>query len=173
MNKLSNEDIEFLKDLQHELLTQENDCQADPRFWAVAENKRDFGYDPDYADGEVMCGCDGETWDTPEEFLEFLIENEYIKRGDIKEDYDYDFSELLELVDDCDFYTCGYRDNFDVITPDTMFITKKSCQEHIAKNGYHYKQPHTYAMTAWRNPEIERLYKILKEIDWDSINNER
>ena len=133
----------------------------------VAENKREYGYDSNYSDGEAVCSSDGETWDTPEEFLKFALENGYVKKKNIDEGHRYTFDKIIDLMDDHDeFYTCGYRDHRDVIAPDTMFITKKSCQEHIEKNGYHYKQPHTYAMTAWRNPEVERLYKILKETDW-------
>lgn len=35
MNKINKEDIEFLKELQNEMLTQDTICQADPRFWVV------------------------------------------------------------------------------------------------------------------------------------------
>ena len=48
-----------------------------------------------------------------------------------------------------------------------MFITKESCKNHIRLNGYHYHNPHTYAMTAWRSPEVEKLWKLLEETDWE------
>lgn len=35
--QISEEDYEFLKDLQHELNTQENDGQADPIYWSVMD----------------------------------------------------------------------------------------------------------------------------------------
>ncbi|WP_242159572.1 hypothetical protein, partial [Bacillus cereus group sp. BfR-BA-01431] len=34
-----NKDIQFLKDLQQELKTQEIDCQASPRFWTLMDYK--------------------------------------------------------------------------------------------------------------------------------------
>ena len=33
------EDIQFLKDLQQELLNQDHDCQAEPRYWTVGDYK--------------------------------------------------------------------------------------------------------------------------------------
>jgi len=165
MNK---EDIEFLKDLQREINMQDSDGNAQPVFWVVNENKREWGFNSGYADNVAMCSCDGETWNTPEEFLEFLIDNEYVFKGQIDENYDYDFDELLEMINDCDFYTCGYRDE-DRTVEDTFFLTKRACKQHIEQNGYHYTKPHTYAMTAWRSPEYERFITLFKNINLDEI----
>lgn len=166
---MTKEDIDFLKELQNELKTQDNDSQASPRFWVVAENNREYGIESGYADGEIACGADEDSWETVDEFIAFLIENGYLSEDQIDKKYDYDFKEIIEMLDDSDFYTCGYRNNYDVVAPDTMFITKRSCKQHIELNHYHYKEPHTYAMTAWRNPEFERVLKILTDTDWDKI----
>ena len=54
MNKISKKDIEFLKELQHEMLTQDTVCQADPRFWVVQQKVRTYGIHEDYGiDGTV------------------------------------------------------------------------------------------------------------------------
>lgn len=37
---MTKEDVEFLKKLQHEMLTQDNACQAASRFWAVKDVER-------------------------------------------------------------------------------------------------------------------------------------
>lgn len=51
-----------------------------------------------------------------------------------------------------------------------MFLTNRSCKEHIRANHYHYNaDAHSYAMTAWRSPEVERLFKILDVIDWKTM----
>lgn len=168
MINTTKEDIDFLKDFQNELNTQTDDGNAQPVFWVVAEHKREYDYDPDWADGVIMCGCDDESWDTPEEFLKFLLENNYIKESQIDKDYEYDFDELLNLIDDCDFYIYGYKDS-DVIVPDTFFLTKRECEKHIERNSYHYDHPHTYAMTAWRSPEFERFMKLFKNINLDKM----
>lgn len=37
------------------------------------------------------------------------------------------------------------------------------------ENLKRHEDAHTYAMTASRSPRVEKLYKILQEIDWDRI----
>lgn len=60
------------------------------------------------------------------------------------------------------------------IYPNTMFLTQKAAEEHLKSNYYHYSEDaHTYAMTSWRNPETEKLWKILKEIDWGKQNEKK
>ena len=166
--EMTKEDIEFLKDLQHEINTQETDGQADPRFWVVNQSKRDWGFESGYADDIMICNCDGDTWETTEEFLDYLVEDGYLYKSEIDENYDYNFDEILALLDNSDFYICGYRDE-DSIVSDTFFLTKRACEQHIEQNGYHYSKPHTYAMTAWRSPEYERFMKIFKSLNLDGI----
>jgi hypothetical protein len=49
------------------------------------------------------------------------------------------------------------------ISRDTgAFLTKRACKEYIERFGYNHYKPHTYAMTAYRNFELERLLKILR-----------
>jgi hypothetical protein len=48
------------------------------------------------------------------------------------------------------------------------FITKRACQEYIDKYGYNHSNPHTYAMTAFRNHEYEKLINTLKTIKFDN-----
>ena len=67
-------------------------------------------------------------------------------------------------------YSVAYYNIESKIYQDTMFLTNKSCKEHIRLNNYHYSSDaHSYAMTAWRSPEVEKLFKILQEVDWDKI----
>ena len=109
--EINKEDYEFLKDLQHELLTQENDGNADPVFWGVMEKK----------EVSVPDGC-----------------------GDCSKIV-YDVDELCRFTG--------------------AFITKRACKEYVEKYAYNHSQPRTYAMTAYRNFELERLLNILKTID--------
>ena len=55
------------------------------------------------------------------------------------------------------------------IADNTMFLTLREAQEHIRLNDYHYLDPHTYGMTAWRSPQVEQLYKILHEVDFKQL----
>ena len=62
-------------------------------------------------------------------------------------------------------YGVVYVENVKRVTPFTgAFITKRACKNYIEKYGYNHNDPHTYAMTAYRNFELGRLLKILKTI---------
>lgn len=186
MNK---EDIEFLKDLQHEMLTQDTVCQASPRFWVVMQTVRDYWVD-DSVDGVCIFDTDasenvfeGEL----EDLAEWLKENfDVITKcechfGDLeieceddKEFYLMNVSEIKDFFDEYDYkrYSiCNYRDR-EEIAQDTMFLTLRECREHIERNKHHYTKPHTYAMTAWRSPQVEKLYKILENTNWDEVIKE-
>ena len=57
--------------------------------------------------------------------------------------------------------------------PNTMFLTEKEAREHLERNYYHYSEDaHTYCMVAWRSPEVEKLWKILRETKWDCKDKE-
>lgn len=63
-----------------------------------------------------------------------------------------------------------YQDYVEKISTDTgCFLTKRACQEYIDKYKYNHSNPHTYAMTAYRNYELEHLLRIIKTIDIDKI----
>lgn len=56
------------------------------------------------------------------------------------------------------------------IYSDTLFLTQKSAENHLKSNHYNYdKDAHTYAMTAWRSPEVQMLWKIIQEINWEEL----
>lgn len=94
-----------------------------------------------------------------------------------EDDNEYYIDDISEIKDFLNEYGSGsysiyyYRDREEIVQ-DTMFLTLRECKEHIEANNYHYHNPHPYAMTAWRSPQVERLYKILQETDWDKIKIE-
>jgi hypothetical protein len=54
------------------------------------------------------------------------------------------------------------------IYENTMFLTQIDAENHLRENYYHYSDDaHTYAMTAWRNPRMDKLISILQEVEWD------
>lgn len=170
---LSQEDIKFLKELQHKLKTQETDYQAAPRFWGVMETKRVYGIDMEYDYTGKMLRCtDLQEFNFHENELanakEYLVENDYCTEENIShinlmddlEEYMYD---ILNLESEWVYY----RDE-DILSEQTgCFLTKEACKKHIELNHYHYSKPRTYAMTAWRNPEFERLMKIIEDIQFE------
>lgn len=173
------EEIQFLKELQQELLIQENDGQREPRYWSIMDYKwivTAEGYEDrislfdsdscetidlkDYVD-EIVNG------DRRDEFSEDDIEeleNE-LEWGSSSDIYDW-----IERNDDTSRFYPVYEEEISFIAPNTLFLTKAEAKRHLELNHYHYSpKAHTYAMTAWRAPKIERLMKILENFDWDSV----
>ena len=52
------------------------------------------------------------------------------------------------------------------------FLTKEACKKYIERYRYNHSEPHTYAMTAYRNFELGRLLDILKNIDFKEYGEE-
>lgn len=167
---LSKDDYEFLKDLCHELNTQEHDGQAAPRFWGILETKEEPS--PEGIGEPVIYMGDGCTMDAKE--VVDYIETNYLpdSRDETKDSWDMvdknNLNDLIEFMHDS-FGWCETR----IVWVDTQqrvseqtgcFITKRACKKHIENNRHHYCRPQTYAMTAWRNPEFERLLTILQNI---------
>lgn len=181
-----NETIQFLKDLQTQIQYEDEhdyDSQASPRFWALMDYREvptheDYGMDRIsyyHNDG------DHTEFNTVKELKEFLLSQEY----EVEEDEVDEYKELLEDDETSiealwEFVTNNLNEgeHFNevpvkkesFIVPDTMFLTKKEAKAHIKSNHYHYtSKVHTYAMTAWRAKEVEKVWEILKSFDWDSI----
>lgn len=99
-----------------------------------------------------------------------VIAEEYGNISDID-----DLLRAMELIDLIDFgkFKVAYYRNEHYCYPNTMFLTNRSCKEHIDANFYHYSEDaHSYAMTAWRSPEVERLWNVLDKIDWESLRED-
>lgn len=184
---ITKDDIEFLKELQHEMLTQDHVSQAAPRFWVVRGTVREYGIQDGWCDGEsIRIDCES-CIDTMEEAYEHLIEYyskipyKYCKDKDIVSYYDdtrEEWIELINLEDVCEFLKENGNDEAEIIGhrevekiyENTMFLTNRECKAHIKANHYHYpKDAHSYAMTAWRAPEVARLWNILDKINWDEV----
>lgn len=211
---LSREDLDFLIELQHEMLTQDHVSQAAPRFWVVAGTQKVY-VGEEYAEGEELVDDDGALADGIEEAVQYFLD-EYLEELKDDEKFEYilekesynsfDSWRFAKIEKDCNEETVQdyiegeeiiYEKNcisnigeliealeegevirqgrYDVAAyrkehyryPDTMFLTNRSCKRHIELNHYHYSgDAHSYAMTAWRSPEVERLWNILDKIEW-------
>ncbi len=177
MRKLTKEDIDFLKKLQHELLTQETDYEAAPRYWVVVQNERRYGFDLDFEDGCSMYSSAEADYvgDTVDEVIEY-IKATYDHECKADED---DYEDLLTMESLAEYLNKNVSDDFKVIYYNiehhvrkngSLFLTKRECQEHIRLNRYHYNDTvHTYADTAWRSPTFERVLEILENCDFEEI----
>lgn len=193
MNKLNKEDIEFLKDLQNEMLTQDKCGTISPRYWVVMQDVKEYGYEEECADGcELYSGEDSEIYTLDECYDlvdEYLYNNYGENNYEIEKDnfctiivdiksidkqinfYDIeDIKCFLNKEYGYEKYDTAYYCNFERQVENTMFLTLEDCKRHIELNRYHYNNPRPYCCTAWRSPRVERLFKILENTDWSEYN---
>lgn len=185
MNNSTNEDIQFLIDLQNKLKYQSEhdyDCQASPRFWTLMDYRKTPA-DPDYDSGEhEYFHNDGDYTrfddysdlkDFVKEYYEDAIEEDEDLKELLEDEYTT-FEDLWEYIDDnlngdrCFGKVFVKEEEF--IVQNTMFLTKEEAKRHIELNHYHYtSKVHTYAMSAWRAPQVERVLNILEHFDWNKV----
>lgn len=197
-HNITNKELEFLQELQNELNTQDDLCQANPRFWVIKGSEK--LYNVDEADGYELydADCCETIAENMEEIYKYIRDEELdeicecdgIKReisyepptffgtGVIKITETEDKSNYIELesLEDIRVWLNEYTNrNFNVISyktvdktyEDTMFLTQKDAEEHLRSNYYHYSDDaHTYAMTAWRSPRVEKLLNILSTVNF-------
>lgn len=180
---MMNETLEFLKALQKEMVTQDNDSQANPRFWVVGDYEWRVAAEGCGERTGYFCFdlCENRTLtlrELADELHEHLEEdeNEDLDYANLKEyeDDSWELTDLVEdLLDDLGYDYTKHEESFEhIIHPNTFFLTKSEAKKHIELNHYHYSsKAHTYAMTAWRSPQVEKLYAILEETNWDALND--
>lgn len=166
----------FLKNLQSEMNNQENDGQASPRFWVVGDYKF-VATDEEHAERTLIYTYDDCEARELQEYFDMLKDS-----GEYEEEQLQELENILDWEDSDDFLEWVHEHVtkdchlvFDreehVIKPDTFFLTKREAKEHIERNHYHYtSKVHTYALTAWRSPQVETLYKILESFDWSVLD---
>lgn len=185
---LTTGDVMFLAELQKELNTQPNMGNADPVFWAIAQDE-EYPTAEDYADGCVVVDSeDGSTVaHDMAEFAAFLDNDEIdevtgctvfnnsctIKFENGEKTSAYGLAEMIGELED---YGIGrfelryYKKQHEVVK-DTLFLTHKDCEDHLGSYGYNYKpDAHAFAMTAVRSPRYERLIRLIRTVDWGSLS---
>ena len=171
---MTKEELEFLKDLQRELKEQDTDGQSAPHFWGIIEDEKQVVPDGFGDCIEVIDGtCEDAESFTSEEYVKFIEEK-------LSEENEEDLNEPWETVDKDDIYeVINFANRFlernaeifeikkttQISDRTGCFLTKRAAKKHIELNGYHYNNPKTYAMTAWRNPEFEKFMDIFENLD--------
>lgn len=192
--KLSNDDIKFLKELQKELNTEDNVGTATPRYWVIRQPERIYHLDEDEADYYMFIDeCDKYelTLEDLKDKLEYLCDDN-LKSVEVKDGvltFEY-FDEWLEDVEEykVDYDNCyidgrdkilellesdvsvAYYKEVDATVDNCMFLTQIDAENHLRANDYHYhEKARTYCMCGWRSPRFERLINILSKTDFDSM----
>lgn len=188
------EEIDFLISLQTEMNTQDTCGNAEPRFWVIKGEDRVYRSEDD-SDGWIIIDHDSPSdiiATNKKELFEYIqdevlpevndeMDNIWVIRFDddisIESKKEY-FDGISEIIDWLNEYTSGkYEQVFyktvDKIYQDILFLTQKGAEEHLKANHYNYDaNAHTYAMTAYRSPEVEMLWKIIREVRWEELKNE-
>lgn len=163
--EFNKEDYEFLMEISKELITQDKDFQASPRFWSPRSTKKGIGTHDD----ELIVVDDG--IHTPEEYFECTVDSlaeEFIKENEIEfKNYEesideYEWIQFLKFHKECDIsYYFAYQKDIEECE-NNFSIFKSDVKNFIEGNRHHLgKNPHTYANTFFRMSKMERLVKIL------------
>lgn len=169
---------------------------ADPRFWVVQQ--RVWHNVPDGCDGKLFVwDANGVCLRTVEDFaldqtelwleeheptgselsLGSSIKMTLVDGGDPENAYDWEVTSIDEDVLQDDIENGMFPGDYELVwrdwewqsVPNTMFLTLEECCRHIDANSYHYDHPRAYCMRAWRSPDVKRLWKALKGIDWEKV----
>lgn len=170
------DELKFLSELQKEMNEQDTCSTADPRYWVIRDFEKVYGESLNHLDGitlfdEYNCSTVYEGKFDNRKILDELIEryeddfsnSDFYEMGSDKED----LSSFLEEK--------GYEDikvlEYMIVSKKRGFyFTEKAAREHLEKNFYHYsEEATTYCEHSNRNPETEKLWKILHEVDFQSI----
>ena len=169
--KLSKDDIKFLKELQKEINTEDTGGTASPEY-----NRYELTLEDLKDKLENLCDDNLKSIEVKNGILTFEYFEEWFDKSEEYEvDYDnYDIHDregidkILELLE-FDVSIVYYKE-LDVTVDNCMFLTQIDAENHLRANDYHYhEKARTYCMCGWRNPRFERLINILSKTDFDSM----
>lgn len=169
--EVTDEIYDFLSNLSKEIKTQDNRGTAKPYFFQVMEEE-EVGV-PN-GNGEEVWVQDGKICLRTEEDVKKAVWNYYgwpsmHIAGDNSEE---------DLVRDCEEEYISMSSweieavlevNYRKVCVDkkekfsNCFLSEKACNKHIEINGHNLKNPHSYLHHAYRNKEMEMLFKFLEE----------
>lgn len=159
---MKKEQIEFLKNLKKEILTQDNLATRDVMF-AVLETKERYDIDSDYCDYQVMVADDTVFRDMDDVIDNFPDFEEELKDMDLESACYYLHNQGYDVR------MCGVKEmeTFDFMNGQSVFFTSKACKEFIERNKHNLSSPVCYGISAWNNPEMRTLREIIISTDWE------
>ena len=164
---LTYENIKFLEDLAHELVTQDRRATADPYYYVIREEVRAWGMDELYSSDCAVCYRNGDfcQYDTLEEVREQMYDY-YIDDAEMIEEIDswQNYIDAIDFVKDKEpehYEVMHYRKEYKY---SRFFLTEKEAERHLKLNKHHYNSTAvTYVKHAWRSPNIAKLLDIVKK----------
>lgn len=199
-HKITKAEIDFLINLQNELNTQTNDGNAQPIYWTIMDFMRDYNVEDGTpvlcnASEQITLESNKEIADYIKEELDIyvhayddytitlieMLNDDEKDENIIKEHIANGDEHILWNMDECEDFLKQYESDWEIrhyeeksfIVNNLMFLTRQSAEEHLKAKSHHYSDnAHTYAMTALYNPIVEKLWKILREVDFTKIESE-
>jgi len=149
--ELKQETYDFIKNLVHEIETQDNRSTRLPILYVIKETTREYGIEEDYgAEGfEWVKDSETYTWDEVVESVREQIEDD-----------SFDVTEEDASMEG--FKKVFYR-NIERLSHN-FFFTEKAAKEHLRINGHNLTKPQDYVIHSFRNDEIESVIEAMKEI---------
>jgi hypothetical protein len=171
----------FLQQLKDEMINGEHDYQASPRFWVIMDYRDEVTAEGFHDNIELYDSSACHVFKTVDDYILDVEERvEYgfffdtfvpkikqcIEMARDKHFGSYEMDELLEETGDKSDMNIVYTKRESYIVPNTFFLTKKEAEDYLEMYGYnHTDKAHTYAMTALRSPNYNRLIKFIENIE--------
>jgi hypothetical protein len=151
---ISDSDLKFLRELSHEIKTQNNHCTAHPYYYVV-RTWRDFVAPAGFGDRQVLVDWNG---GDPQTFADEKHARKYYRDLELT---DEESAKRLEKLEQYGMYELPQYEN--------VFFTQKGYEEHMRLNGHNYRPPYSrdpgfFVMHAFRNPEIKTLLDIVHKL---------
>lgn len=172
--KLTEEQIDFLKNLKESLLEIDSSTNAcwgtsDP-YWTIASNKRIYHTD-DNSDGyEIYDGLEV-SFEDIEEFKEYIIDNEELtdeEKMEIRSCTDFFDFINTEVAEEklSKWQLIGYK--VEEIYHE-YFLTPEAAQNYLKINGHNLEgyDHHPYAKSNFRNYQMLELKEIIKNLEFE------
>ena len=155
--------------------TQDNRGTAQPYALVIRTKSIAWGFDPEYAGKNTGLIWEESTYlyEDFEQFKVDIIEYGYdtlleeINEENVCSFYDLENS-VIDLSD-YEFTITGYQiqqtaDSSEGTYQGNLFLTEKAAFQYIKNNRHNLNEPDTYGIHLYRNPEMEKLYKIIHKI---------
>lgn len=177
---LTKEETEFIKNLAHEISTQDTRATAKPYGLVIRNEKKEIR-DFHYCDNRGVYWNESE-YDSFDEFKESFIEYYTEDESEINAEIITFFMFKIRDIEDLRNYEHDLYNDFDisitthgyekVMTADAstgnlqgnFFLTEKAALDFIEKNKHNLNNPDTYGIHLYRNPEMEQLISIILKL---------
>jgi hypothetical protein len=150
--------------LADEYVNQNNRSTADPLYFSI-EQMIPYPCPEDEGDFNAYYNCDGGCIRDIEDAESYIDEDDQETFEDLCDKrIELDSDEFDEFMSDClpEFRKLSMK--YEPVYKN-CFLTAKSCDEHLQLNYYHYNiKARSYAETAWRNPDMEIMVKLLRTL---------